>query len=174
MITNWTLPTNVIQYAEEGGEEAHILWMETDNFHGLKDLDGKSVRTTRDLVHIARDPRHDILQKTYYLKLTGFNFANLPDTLSGIEMRLSINRYGRITDDTIQLCSANGLIGENQASLNLDTKKIYGSDSSIWNSNLDMTQIQDPLFGVVIRFQSHPSWPHRSSPLIDAVELRIY
>jgi len=174
MTTNWTLPTNVIQYAEEGGEEAHIPWLETDNFHGLKDLDGKSVRTTKDLFHIARDPRHDILQKTYYLKLTGFNFGNLPDTLSGIEMRLSINRYGRITDETIQLCSYGNLVGENQASLNLDTKKIYGSSSSIWNSNLNMSQIQDLSFGIVIRFQSHPNWPHRSSPLIDAVELRIY
>ena len=68
MTTNWTLPTNVIQYAEEGGEDAHISWLETNNFHSLKDFDGKSVRTTRDLVHIARDPRHDTLQKTYYLK----------------------------------------------------------------------------------------------------------
>jgi hypothetical protein len=174
MTTNWTLPTNVIQYAEEGGEEAHISWLETNDFHGLKDIDGKSVRTTRDLVHIARDPRHDILQKTYYLKLTGFNFLNLSDTLSGIEMRLTINRYGRITDETIQLCSAGVLVGENQASLNLDTKKLYGNASSSWGSNLNMSYVQDLSFGVILRFQSHPNWPHRSSPLIDAVELRIH
>lgn len=174
MTTNWTLPTNVIQYAEEGGEDAHISWLETNNFHSLKDFDGKSVRTTRDLVHIARDPRHDILQKTYYLKLTGFNFSNLPVTLSGIEMRLSINRYGRITDDTIQLCYNNVLIGDNHASLNLDLIKIYGSGTDNWNTNLTMSDIQNSSFGVAIRFQSHPNWPHRSSPLIDAVELRIH
>ena len=174
MTTNWTLPTNVIQYAEEGGEDAHISWLETNNFHSLKDFDGKSVRTTRDLVHIARDPRHDTLQKTYYLKLTGFNFSNLPGTLAGIEMRLSINRYGRITDDTIQLCYNNVLIGDNHASLNLNLIKIYGSETDNWNTNLTMSDIQNSSFGVAIRFQSHPNWPHRSSPLIDAVELRIH
>jgi hypothetical protein len=174
MTTNWTLPTNVIQYAEEGGEDAHISWLETNNFHSLKDFDGKSVRTTRDLVHIARDPRHDILQKTYYLKLTGFNFSNLPVTLSGIEMRLSINRYGRITDDTIQLCYNNVLIGDNHASLNLDLIKIYGSETDNWNTNLTMSDIQNSSFGVIIRFQSHPNWPHKNSPLVDSVELRIH
>ena len=54
MTTNWTLPRTITQYAEVGGEDAHVSWQETDDFHGLKDLDGKSVRTTRDLIHIAR------------------------------------------------------------------------------------------------------------------------
>ena len=80
MTTNWTLPRTITQYAEVGGEDAHVSWQETDDFHGLKDLDGKSVRTTRDLIHIAREPRHDLTEKTYYLKLTNFNFVNLPTT----------------------------------------------------------------------------------------------
>jgi hypothetical protein len=85
MTTTWTLPNTVVQYAEQGGEAAHVSWLETDNFAGLKSVDGKSVRTSRDLVHIAREPRHDTTEKTYYLKLTNFNFVNLPTTLSGIE-----------------------------------------------------------------------------------------
>jgi hypothetical protein len=174
MTTNWTLPTTVVQYAEPGGEEAHVSWLETDNFFGLKHIDGKSVRTTRDLIHIAREPRHDFTEKTYYLKLTNFNFTNLPETLSGIELRLSMNRLGRITDESIQLCSNDELIGDNHASLNLDPKKIYGSETDNWNTNLTMSDIQNSSFGVVIRFQSHPNWPHKSSPLIDAVELRIH
>ena len=174
MTTNWTLPRTVVQYAEQGGEDAHVSWLETDNFAGLKSVDGKSVRTSRDLVHIAREPRHDVTEKTYYLKLTNFNFINLPTTLSGIELKISMNRLGRITDETIQLCRNNDLIGINHASLNLDPKKIYGSETDNWNTNLTMSDIQNSSFGVVIRFQSHPNWPHKSSPLIDAVELRIH
>lgn len=174
MTTEWTLPTTIIQYAEPGGEDAHVPWFNVDNFHGLKSLDGKAVRTSRDLFHTARDPRHDLTDKTYYLNLTGFNFTNLPTTISGIEMRLSINRYGRITDETIQLCLNDALIGENQASLDLEVKKIYGGENFLWNGNLTIQDVQDSSFGVSLRFQSHPHWPHRSSPLIDAVELRIH
>jgi hypothetical protein len=174
MTTNWTLPRTITQYAETGGEDAHVSWLEVNDFHGLKNLDGKSVRTTRDLIHIAREPRHDIKEKTYYLKLTNFNFVNLPATLSGIELKLSMNRVGRITDETIQLCRNDDLVGDNHASLNLDLIKIYGSETDNWNTNLTMSDIQNSSFGVVIRFQSHPNWPHKSSPLIDAVELRIH
>ena len=85
-----------------------------------------------------------------------------------------MNRLGRITDETVQLCRNNELIGDNHASLNLDLIKIYGSDTDNWNTNLTMSNIQNSSFGVVLRFQSHPNWPHKSSPLIDAVELRIH
>lgn len=171
MTTNWTLPSIIEQYAEPGGEDAHISWV---NFSGLASLDGKSTKTSRDLTHIAVDERHDLTNKTYYLKLTNFNFTRLPETLSGIEVRVSMNRGGRITDETVQLCINNNLIGDNQASLEMSPIKIYGSDASKWNTQLTMNDIQNSTFGVVIRFQSHPRWPHKSSPLIDAVELRIH
>ena len=174
MTTNWTVPRSIIQYAEPGGEDVHVSWVTTDDFYGLKNLDGKSVHTSRDLIHIAREPRHDIKEKTYFLKITNFNFINLPETLSGIELKISMNRLGRITDETVQLCLNDTLVGENQASRDLSLAKIYGGDTNIWKSNLTMADVQNATFGVVIRFQSHPNWPHKSSPLIDAVELRIY
>jgi hypothetical protein len=171
MTTTWTLPNAVDQYAETGGETAHISWI---NFSGLSSLDGRSTRTSKDLIHIAVDERHDLTNKTYFLKLTNFSFIKLPEVLSGIEVRISMNRGGRITDETVQLCINNNLIGDNQASLEMSPIKLYGSDTSKWNTQLTMNDIQNPTFGVVIRFQSHPRWPHKSSPLIDAVELRIH
>jgi hypothetical protein len=133
-----------------------------------------SIRTTKDLLHIARDPRHDILQKTYFLKLTGFNFFDFTGPILGVEARLVMNRGGRITDETIQLCLNDNLIGKNMATLDLDVDKIYGSENDSWGINLNMTDIENPSFGIVLRFQSHPRWPHKTSPLIDAVELRIH
>jgi hypothetical protein len=174
MTTNWTLPRTISQYAEPGGEDGHVTWLEVDNFNSLKAFDGKSVRTTRDLIHIAREPRHDIKEKTYYLKITNFNFINLPETVNGIELKISMNRSGRITDETIQLCKNDVIIGDNHASLNLDLIKIYGSETDMWGTNLTMQDIQDPSFGIVLRFQSHPNWPHKNSPLVDSVELRIH
>lgn len=174
MATIWTIPSNISQYPEEGADNFHIRWVSSTNFNELSMLDGKSLKTERDLIHIARDPKHDITDKTYYLKLTNFKFSNLPNILSGIELKMSINRFGRITDDTVQLILNNQLIGENIANLNLDMKKIYGTSSDLWGTNLTVESLNDPSFGVVLRFKSHPNWPHKSSPFIDAIEIKIH
>ena len=174
MTTAWTLPNTVSQYAETSFENIHVSWLEIDNFSSLKTKDLKSVRTSRDLVHIARDPRHDILEKTFFLKCTGFSFTNLPLIISGIEVKLTMNRFGRITDDVIQLCLDDNLIGINKADLNLDPIKVYGTASDIWETSLTAENIQSNSFGVILRFESHPNWPHKCSALIDAVEIRIH
>jgi hypothetical protein len=174
MTSNWALPRTVSQYAEEGAESSHIAWEEIDSFSAIKTLDEKSIKTTHDLIHIARDPKVDIKQKTYYLKITNFNFENLPPVLTGIELKLSMKRHGRITDETVQLTLNDNVIGSNQANLDLSPIKFFGGDNLLWDSTLSTADIVNATFGIVLRFQSHPRWPHRSSPFIDAVELRIH
>ncbi len=174
MTSNWALPTQIIQYAESGAEESHIPWTEVDNFYSLKNLDGKSIKTERDLLHIARDPKKDITEKTYFLKLTGFNFLNVSSNISGIEVKLTMNRFGRITDDTVQLCLNNNEIGENRANLLLDPIKTYGSQNDLWETTLTNSDVLNPTFGIILRFQSHPRWPHKSTPMIDSVQIRIH
>ena len=174
MATPWTFPSTVTQYAQTGAEQAHISWLEIDNFSALKSLNQQHIKTTRDLVHIARDPRHDIVEKTYYLKLTNFVFQNLPSTLSGIQVRLTMKRFGRITDDEIFLCLNNDIVGDNFGDLDLSPTKIYGSETDTWNTSLTISDVQHSSFGVVLRFKSHPQWPHKSSALIDAIEIRVH
>lgn len=174
MATNWTNPTIITQYAEETAEEMHIPWDESDNFVSLKGLPGQSVGTQGTLYHYARSPKTDVLTKTYYLRLTGYNFINIPETISGIELRLTGQRGGRVTDDTIQLCHNGQLIGENQATLTLDPIKHYGGIDNLWGvEGLLLTEI-DSTFGVVVRLKSHPKWPHNTAAFLDSVELRIY
>lgn len=174
MPTPWTLPNSITQYAETGAEDRHVSWLEIDNFSALKNLDKRSIKTTRDLVHIARDPKHDLTEKTYYLKVTNFNFVQLPQIISGIELKISMNRFGRITDDEIYLCFNESVIGQNQASLTLDPIKIYGNSTELWNTSLTVADVKNASFGCIVRFQSHPKWPHKSSVLIDAIEIRIH
>lgn len=175
MTTYWTLPTIVSQYAEEGAEHAHIPWNELDNFSSLKSLNGKSIQTTRPLLHIARSPKLDIRMKTYYIRATGFDFQNLPDVISGVEARLTSNRLGRIVDETIQLCLDSNLVGDNQATLPILPIKVYGGSSNLWNtSGLSLSDVQNSTFGIAVRFQSHHDWPHKDPAFIDAIELRIH
>jgi hypothetical protein len=175
MTTAWTLPTIFSQYAEPGGEEAHVPWNDSTQFRELRNLDGGSISTQKPLLHISRSPKYDILMKTYFLKTTGFQFDNLPDVISGIECRLTMNRGGRIMDDTISLCYNDAVIGDNQATVTLLPIKVYGNETDLWKSNsITREMLQDNSFGVVVRFKSHPNWPHKSTPLVDAVELRIH
>jgi hypothetical protein len=160
MTTEWTSPTTFSQYAEEGAESVHVQW------------DDKLTSTNGCLEHIARSPKHDLRTKTYYLKATGFNFQNLPDTISGVELRLSVKRRGRVTDETISLV-INDQVSENRATLDLSPTKMYGSETDTWALSMSLEDLNSE-FGVLLRFQSHPQWPHKDAAFIDAVELRIH
>jgi len=161
MTTPWTNPTTLTQYAEEGAESVHVQWDD-------------SLRSTNGcLEHIARSPKHDLRTKTYYLKATGFNFQNLPATISGVELRLSVKRRGRVTDETISLV-INDQVSDNRATLDLAPTKLYGNETDMWAMRNLSIEALDNNFGVLIRFQSHPNWPHKDPAFIDAVELRIH
>ena len=174
MATPWTLPTIFTQYSEPCAESFDIAWNSDSGFDTLRFNDGSFLTTRQPLRHIARSPKYDITQKTYFLQLTGYQFYNLPDVITGITARLSMNRRGRITDQTIQLVKNSELIGDNKASLTLEPIKIYGGDTDLWaTQSLTASDLQDPDFGIVLRFQSHPHWPHRDAAAIDTVELQI-
>jgi hypothetical protein len=170
MTTVWTSPTIISQYSEPGAEAHHVQWSERE-FSAITNVDNVRLGLNGTLEHIARSPKHDTGNKTYFLKAQGFNFNNLPTTISGIEVRLSADRRARITDDTIQLLVNDQPVGKNQATLILDPKKIYGGENDTWDVG-DITV--NSTFGVLIRFQSHPHWPHKDTAYINAVEIRIH
>lgn len=171
MTTQWTLPSQIIQYAED---DSHIPWNDVDNFIALKTTTG-GTSTSKPLLHIARQPRNDIRMKTYFLKATGFNFTNLPDTITGVTCKVTMNRHGRIADETIQLTYNGNLIGENYATTHLNPISIYGSETDKWKiTDINTTMIQDSSFGIVLRFRSHPSWPHSTTPVMYSIELQVH
>jgi hypothetical protein len=175
MATSWTTPTTVIQYADPQAEQIHVSWDESDNFSGISRKNQFYTKTVNPLVHIARSPKPDITNKTYYLQLTGYNFVDVPEVITGIELQLICDRGGRITDDTVQLVLNGAAIGENVADRNLDQIKIYGGELPVWSTQpLTASDVQNGTFGVLLRFKSHPQWPHKTTAKIDSAELRIY
>ena len=172
-MTTWNYPTAVSQYAEPGAELVHINWNEKQ-FNALASPGAHSLSSNGPLVHLARSPKVDYTNKTYYLVAKGFNFSNIPNTISGIELRLNANRRGRITDETIQLLVNGQPVGDNQATLNVDPIKTYGSNTNLWGLDGLLAENINEEFGVLIRFCSHPHWPHRDGININSVELQIY
>lgn len=172
MPTSWTNPTIITQYGEHPN---HIAWDLINNPDGLKYSDANSLKTVKDLLFISNPTANNIRMKTWFLSTSGYNFQNLPEIISGIEVLLTMKRGGRITDDTVQLQYNDGLIGKNKADFNLDMIKTYGGPSDLWGVELiSPSIISDPSFGVTLRFQSHPSRPHRETPLIDSLKIKIW
>jgi hypothetical protein len=175
MATAWTNPSLIVQYSEIGAENIHARWDDSLSFSQIKSSNGQTVGTLEPLYNIARSPKPNVSNKTYYVRCTGYNFQNLPESISGIELKLTTRRAGRITDDTIQLCLEGATIGENQANLEINPIKVYGGQNSLWGlSSISLDTIKNLSFGVILRFKSHPSWPHRDPADLDSVELRIH
>lgn len=163
-----TLPTTFYQYAEEGGESVHIQWNE-EQFNSQVKIGTQGV-----LSHLARSPKTDLRNKTYYLKVQGFNFYSIPNSINGIEVVLTTDRRGRVTDETVQLVINDQIVGENKANLDLDPIKTYGGIDDLWGlENLGQQDI-DSNFGILMRFQSHPHFPHRDGMFIRGIEVRIH
>jgi hypothetical protein len=173
MTTLWTLPTLINQYAESGAETAHIQWNDAQ-FDAVLSPGAQAITTNGALLHLARSPKVDFKNKTYYLTATGFNFNNVPEVISGIEVRLNTNRRGRVTDETIQLLVNNTPVGDNQATLSVDPIKTYGGPTNLWGLKSLSNNDINSSFGVLIRFQSHPHYPHKDGANIYSVELVIY
>jgi hypothetical protein len=179
MTTAWTTPTTIEQYAEA---DTHIAW-NTKYFDSLASTVHTKVETVAPLFHIARSPKYDLIDKTWYMRLTGFNFDSLPDVISGISAVTHMDRGGRVVDETISLTYQGEIIGTNRsagimdpltgASL-LSTTTVYGGPTDMWEvKNLIKSMVEDPSFGIVLRYQSHPYWPHKTVPSVVSVQLQI-
>lgn len=170
MTTPWAFPSNISQEAEV---EQHVSW--ADNYFAVTTTDLVYLSTTKELLHISNTGVNNLKMKTYFLYLTGFSFLAMPDVISGVEVEVNMKRGGRITDEIIQLRYNNAFLGENRADYKLDNEKIYGSPTDLWDiPNLDSAILNDPSFGVGLRFQSHPNWPHKEHPMIGYVRIRVW
>lgn len=175
MTTYWVSPNHVVQFSEPEAEQVDVAWDDANQFKQIITKDKRSLSTAGLLKHIARSPKNDIKNKTYNLRATGFKFQNVPSTISGIAVRINVQRFGRAMDDLVQLSLNGKEIGNNQADMELLPEKIYGSSSDLWGLDAILKQdIEDESFGVTVRYKAHPNWPHASSVLIDSIEMRIY
>jgi hypothetical protein len=173
MASFWTYPNLLSQSVETGAEEIHIPWGNLTAEY-TRTTDKSSIVSSKNLYHIARSPKHNLMTKTYFLNASGFRFENLPTTLSGVELRINSNRRGRIMDDTIVLLMGDQPLGENKATDEISMTSLYGSPTDTWRAELTIDNIINPNFGVMLRYKSHNKWPHSDPMLINSIELRIY
>jgi hypothetical protein len=180
MPTSWTYPSTVFQFAEA---DNHVPWIHYNTEFIDSELDLSSdnyeinqIRTTKDLLHISNPTVNDLKMKTYYLVVKDFIWKDtLPNTVSGIEVMVHVKRVGRIMDDTIQLCIGREGLGNNRADGVLSDIKTIGGPVDLWGiEEITHAQLNDPTFGLILRFQSNIAIPHRTTPNINHIQLRVW
>ena len=138
-------------------------------------------KTLQPLSHLSNPATGDLRNKTWSLVCTGFNIPELSSVV-GLELNVSGQRNGRIVDEIIQLTYQGQKIGNNNfvyitdpdGNLPITNQTIYCGPTNFWGTTLTPTQLTDPTFGVVLKFQSHPYYPHLCGMIVDTVSLNIY
>ena len=170
--TGWKFPNTITQFAEH---PSHISWENLNQYAGAKSTDQWFLRTSTDLVHLVNPSVNNIRSYTYYLQLKDFRIPVLSSLPTGIEVQLTSKRGGRETDETVQFRLNDSLLGENRADRNLDMIKNYGGPADFWGlTQEDLESISDSEFSLLLRFQSHPQFPHRDAMYIDSVAVRVW
>lgn len=172
-------PTSVEQISEMPDQE--IGWR-SSNTTEVDNLLECRWTTVRSLSHIANPATGDIRNKTWALVCAGFQMTELPEVITGIQLDLNGQRNGRIVDEVIQLTYQNQPIGNNnfeyvtdsEGHLKLTNETTYGGSTDLWGTEITPAMLQDPSFGVILKFQSHPYYPHRCGITLDSVWLTVF
>lgn len=138
--------------------------------------------TLRALQHRSNPATGDLRDKTWKLVCTNFNMVNLPDVITGLQLDINAQRNGRIVDETIHLTYQGQEIGNNNFLYVLDSEghfyinnqTSYGGKTDLWGAELTPTILQDPSFGIILKFQSHPYYPHSCGMFLDRVSFTVY
>lgn len=188
-------PRTIVQYAEY--PDTNISWsnnqvdstiIENPDYNFAAPAPGAGsknvLQTVKHLTHIPNPTRGPRLDKTYYLKCTNFgiDLASLPTNITGLELTIDAQRYGRVVDDTVCLIYNGEVISENKTNLadpieghlrNSNTQ-IYGKIDDLWGAEITPEMLTSENFGVLLRFASNPLYPHKDTIEVFRITLKIY
>jgi hypothetical protein len=173
------IPNTVNLSSEDPDNE--ITWITTPTT-SLGFLMNARWGTIRPLLHRSNPATGDLRDKTWTITCTNFNMTTLPDVITGLQLDLSGQRNGRIIDETIQLTYQDQAIGDNnflyvldsEGHFYLNNQTTYGGPTDTWGVALTPEMLQDPSFGIILKFQSHPYYPHSCGMFLDTVLFTVY
>ncbi len=175
-VSNWYNPLTITENPAE--DSKLISWKTPLKFPLL---------SAKDLIHLSGTggpgpSMTDLKNKTTALVFTDFSIDAPTGDLTGVELKLDIDRAGRIGDADVFLVYNGEIIGVNKTDYSQDeaahllnfNKNLYGGADDLWGADITPEMLTDSSFGVWLRMQSHPFFPHRSGIKISQVSLRYY
>jgi hypothetical protein len=167
--SKFILPSTVTQVSDDNG----IAWKNILGSIDQDPLGSACAVTTTELHTISGLWQERYASKTNQLWFTNFSFNPEGTTLYGIEVQFNSIRGNRVQDYIVQLVLNGSLVGDNIADPSTDNLKIYGSSTSLWNSNISFSDVTNPTFGVAISFRSNVTIPHKDIGYLDQLRMRI-
>jgi hypothetical protein len=179
MITNFISPTNIQQIPDT--EFVTIPWVNLPYCIGKNSL----AMTDQPLYTISGLWMERFRSKTNQIWTTGYNIPRLPNDITGISLRVNINRAARIRDLIIQLTLGGELIGQNYAFEMTNEYaymhniplvgdyNVYGGSADMWGTELTAMDVADPSFGAALSFQSNETLPHRDLAYINQIAIQV-
>lgn len=161
--------------------DQEITWRSSPS-RNVDDLLQQKWTTVRSLKHIANPASGNIRERTRSLICTQFQITDLPNEISGLQLDIVAQRNGRIVDELVQLTFQNQAIGKNnfvyhtdsEGHLKITNETSYGGPTDLWEVDITHELLRDPSFGIILKFQSHPYYPHSVGMILDSVSLTVY
>jgi hypothetical protein len=167
--TDFLIPRIVTEVTDDNG----IAW---SNILGSVGRDPASLQyavTSKELHTISGLWQERYASKTNQLWFTNFSFNPVGSILYGIEVQFNSIRANRVQDYIVQLVLNGVLVGNNIADPGTDNVKTYGGSTSLWNSNISISDVTSATFGVAISFRSNVTIPHKDLGYLNQVRMRI-
>lgn len=172
-------PNNVEQVSDNPDDE--IAWRSTPSTN-IGYLLNSRWATVRQLTHLSNPACGDIGSQTYSLICTSFNMTELPDEITGISLKITGQRNGRVVDQQVQLTYQGQPVGDNKVDYETDSEghilllndTTYGGPEDFWGAEITREMLQDSSFGVILKFQNHPFYPHSCGMFLDSVSITVY
>ena len=162
---------------------AQIIDQTTDT---VEDIEWSTVRdpqTVRNIRHLSNPSVGDIRERTWFINY--LNFAvddSMPNVITGIKLFTKCRRRGRVFDETIALRYNGNIVSGNKTSYITDVEQhlykndimTYGGEGDLWGTIITPDMVRDPSWGITMRFQAHPMYPHNDGMQIDKVQICFY
>ena len=149
MTTSWAYPLTVTQTAEFSDTDIEF-YSSNGNLNVLSPDSSDHLRTLKNVLHLSNATAGDIRQQTYYLNCTGFDFDQIPNSITGIAVQLNVTR-GRVLEKDVQLIYQGNVIGNSLVYYHQDIENhiavipnpIYGGDSELWGATITPAMLAD-------------------------------
>jgi hypothetical protein len=162
---------------------AQIIDQTTDTFDDIEWQFLNDPQTVRNIRHISNSSVGAVRERTWFINFLHFKVdETLPNVITGIKLITKCRRRGRVFDETIAIRYGGNIVSDNKTSYISDVEQhlynndimTYGGEGDLWGAVITSDMVRDPSWGITMRFQAHPMYPHNDGMQVDQVQICFY
>ena len=162
---------------------AQIIDQTTDTVEDIEWQFINDPQTVRNIRHISNSSVGNTRERTWFINFLNFEIDDtMPTVITGMKLITKCRRRGRVFDETIAIRYGGNIASDNKTSYIADVEQhlynndnmVYGGPGDTWGSTITPAMVQDPTWGITMRFQAHPMYPLNDGMQVDMVQICFY